>query len=322
MFVTSDILDLKSEGRFWRYEWREYLLCGIDVHGVVWPGHEAAARFLIEASKRCGFEQMHYAGYNRPGEWRTRGITPRSFERLAQGALSGATDAAALLFRCDREAEGTRQNAVLLGGHAHSIRSLQGESKPIPLSGPPWRFQAEFVFPIDGGAIDKAKDLFQLAVDILDVEYGYYFVRDAACGSNQYPYGTTGLLGGDAVALNEAQEGRNWYDVVAEGLLWSRGGPMLRDLFQVNLLSERHRLKPFDGRVDLMTWIGRQPGRGAVQDIGKKRWLWTLTDAEIVAVRPVLAKAGFIFSCHDRVYRDLPDGGRPASATAATPPWP
>jgi hypothetical protein len=322
MFVTSDILDLRSESRFWRYEWRENLLCGIDVHGVIWPGYEAVARFLIEAAKRCGFEEMHYAGYNRPGEWRTRPIAPRSFARLAQGGLPGAKDAAGLLFRCEREAEGTHQNAVLLGGQAHSIRSLKGESKPIPLPGPPWRFQVDFVFPIDEYSIDKTKDLFQLAVDILEVEYGYYFVRDAACGSNKYPYGMTGLLGGDAVALNEAQEGRNWADVVAEGLLWSRGGPILRDLFQVNLLSERHRLRPFDGRVDLVTWIEKQPGRGAVQDIGKNRWLWTLTDAEIVAVRSVLSKAGFIFSCHDRVYRDLPDGGRPASATATMPSRP
>ncbi len=155
-----------------------------------------------------------------------------------------------------------------------------------------------------------AADLFQLSVDILGAEYGYYFVRDAFCGPEGYMCGVGTLLDGSALDRDDGRESANWADAVDEGLLWSRAGPIMRDLFQINLLSERHRERPMKGGQDLMKWIAAQPGRGSVQDISKGRWLWTLTDAEMIAVRPVLCKAGWLFSCRDRVYRDLPNGGR------------
>jgi hypothetical protein len=83
---------------------------------------------------------------------------------------------------------------------------------------------------------------------------------------------------------------------------------MFRDLFQVNLLSERHRSALVDG-VGLLHWIAAQSGRGRLDDIGQGRWLWTLTDAQMVAARPLLNAAGLLLSCRPRVYRDLPDGG-------------
>jgi hypothetical protein len=310
MFVTSDIFDIKSMWRAQRIGWRENLVGGVDVHGVEWPGYEAAARFMLEAAKRCGFEEMHYAGYNRPGEWRTRAIAPKSFERLAQGLLSGAADAQSVVFRHERQAAGAEHNVIYFGGAAGSIRQRRGNPGPTPVPGPPWRFHAGFNFPIDGDPIKTASDLLQLSVDILGAEYGYYFVRDDFCGPEGYMCGVTTLLDGSALDGDDAQEVGNWADVVDEALLWSRGGPKMRDLFQVNLLSERHRERPMKGRQDLMKWISALPGRGSVQDIDQGRWLWTLTDAEMVAVRPVLCKAGWLFSCRDRVYRDLPNGGR------------
>ena len=309
MFVTSDIFDIKSMRRAQRIGWRENLVGGIDVHGVEWPGYEVAARFMREAAKRCGFEEMHYAGYNRPGEWRTRAIAPKSFERLAQGLLSGAKDAKSVLLKCQREALGAEHSVLYFGGVAGSIRQRRGYPKPVTVPGPPWRFHARFNFPVEEHPVQIASDLMQLSVDILGAEYGYYFVRDAFCGPEGYMCGMATLLDGSALADDDAHEIQNWAYAVGEGILWSRGGPMFRDLFQINLLSERHRSRPIDGRLDLIRWIVTQPGRGVVQDIGRGRWLWILTDGEMVDVRPVLCKAGFLFSCHDRVYRDLPGGG-------------
>ncbi|HUO21549.1 MAG TPA: hypothetical protein VMU59_03455, partial [Caulobacteraceae bacterium] len=151
----------------------------------------------------------------------------------------------------------------------------------------------------------------RLSVDILGAEYGYYIVRDAFCGPEGYMCGIPALLDRSVLDDDDSREIANWSDIVHEGLLWSSAGPKMRDLFQVNLLSERHIQKPIDGRLSLKQWILEQPGRGSVQEISQGRWLWTLTDAEMVAVRPVLCKAGWLFSCRDRVYRDLPHGGLP-----------
>ncbi len=195
MFVTSDIFDIKSMWRARRIGWRENLVGGIDVHGVEWPGYEVAARFMLDAAKRCGFDEMHYAGYNRPGEWRTRAIAPKSFERLTRGLLSGAKDAESVLLKCRRDALGADHNVVYFGGSAGSIRQRRGNPGPTPVPGPPWRFYANFNFPIDGDPIKTASDLLQLSVDILGAEYGYYFVRDDFCGPEGYMCGTTDSFG-------------------------------------------------------------------------------------------------------------------------------
>jgi hypothetical protein len=58
----------------------------------------------------------------------------------------------------------------------------------------------------------------------------------------------------------------------------------------------------------LLDWIRAQPERGRLEDLGEGRWLWSLTDREMVEVRPQLNAAGVLYSCTERVYRDLPEG--------------
>jgi hypothetical protein len=60
----------------------------------------------------------------------------------------------------------------------------------------------------------------------------------------------------------------------------------------------------------LSEWIPAEPRRGRLEDIGQGRWLWTLTDAEMVHVRPLLNEAGLLVSCRPRVYRDLPNASQ------------
>jgi hypothetical protein len=109
------------------------------------------------------------------------------------------------------------------------------------------------------------------------------------------------------LAREETEEIGGWADFADEGL-WTGKWPLLRDLFEVNLLSERHTSAPVEGLGYLTEWICGQPGRGRLQDLGKGRVLWILTDAEIFNVRPLLNQAGLLLSCRNRVYRDLPRG--------------
>jgi hypothetical protein len=308
MFVTSDIFDLPAVARWREWYWRENLLGGIDVHGTNWPGYQAGASFMLEASQLCGLvQEMRYAGYDLESESRTRNIKPQSFDRLAGGQLSGAKEATSVLLRGDRQSDGAYGNRIMFGGGARSIRRRRGPLGPIAVAGPPWRFSADFVFPLDENPVQLATDLFKLSVNILGAEYGYHFVRDELCGPILYTSGIASPLDYSRLNEDDAQEIGGWADFVSEGRLWSGEEPMFRDLFQVNLLSERHRSALVDG-VGLLDWIAAQSGRGRLDDIGQGRWLWTLTDAQMVAARPLLNAAGLLLSCRPRVYRDLPDG--------------
>ncbi len=309
MFVTSDIFDLKAIGRFRGVDWREHLLSGVEVHGTHWPDYPTGARFLLEAAKRCGLvDEMRWAGYNRPESWRTKPLSPKSFERLIRRELSGAKEAESVLLTGIRSVAGTETGAINFGGEAGSIRARRGPTGPIPVPGPPWRFSADFVFPLDEDPAQVANDLFRLAVDILGAEYGYHFVRDEMCNPSTYCHGIVAPLDYKALSDRDGQEISDWADFVSDGRLWSGPWPLLRDLFQVNLLSERH-MTPIEGLGRLTEWVPAQPGRGRLEAIGLGRWVWTLTDAEMIAVRPLLNQAGLLHSCHDRVYRDLPNGG-------------
>ena len=110
----------------------------------------------------------------------------------------------------------------------------------------------------------------------------------------------------------ESDEIGHWGIFVDEGRNWTGKWPIFRDLFQVNLLSARHTSTPIEGLGYLHEWILARPGRGRLEDIGQGRLLWVLTDAEIVDVRPLLNDAGVLFSCRERVYRDLPQGAADA----------
>jgi hypothetical protein len=114
----------------------------------------------------------------------------------------------------------------------------------------------------------------------------------------------------------ESVEVGAWRDFVGEGRLWTGTWPLFRDLFEVNLISERHTSTPIGPLGYLTEWIGAQPGRGRLEDAGQGRQLWILSDIEMFNIRPLLHSAGLLHSCRDRVYRDLTPGFRQAIASA------
>jgi len=312
MYVTSDIFDLKRIGRLRKFEWRENLLGGVVVYGTEWRGYQAGARFLLEAARCCGVaDEMEFAGYQRRGDDRQRSIKAKSFEKLTRGELIGARDAVSLLFRGVREAEGSWTKQIEFGGEASLKRHrVRGPTGPQWVDNYPYAaFIVDFIFPISGPGLGKAVELFGLAVDILGAEYGYYFVRDELCFPTGYPYGLSPVLDHNGKRPDkEAVEFGDWADFVGEGRLWTGQWPIFRDLYEVNLISDRHARTPIEGLGYLLDWIAAQPGRGRLESVGEGRWLWILTDAEMAEVRPRLNEAGVLLSCSERVYRDLPQG--------------
>ena len=298
MYVTSDIYDLKRIARFRNFDWRENLIGGLVVHGTEWRGYQAGARFLLEATQRCGIDvdSMDYASYSRPKEQRSHPIKAKSFEKLIRGELAGARNADGLLLRGAREAIGTQTGEIWAGGEAYrqhaSERGLNGleyiDGYPYPM------FKAYFVFPLREPSLAKATELLRLAVEVLGAEYGYCFVRDEMCFPTVYPGGGQACLDHN-LARPEVEEKSGWDDFTGEGHLWTGTWPLFRDLYQVNLICERHTQTPVEGLGDLLDWINAQPGRGLLDDLGQGRWLWILSDAEMVEVRPRLNEAGILF---------------------------
>lgn len=315
MFVTSDIFDLQRIGSVRKFEWRENLLCGVVAYGTQWRGYQADAAFLLEASRRRGLlADMKYIGYDRLGDQRTHNITPKSFERLVRGELAGARTAIGVLLRGDRPTVGAQDGYIDFGGESWAgprrRRTING---PVPVVDYPYQAsKVEFIFPLTAEPAEKASELLRLAVDLLEVEYGYYFVRDQLCFPMGYAQGLSPPLDWGPLSFEEAEEISGWHGFEVEGRLWTGAWPLLRDLFQVNLLSDRHTSVAIEGLGYLAEWIIAQPGRGRLDDLGRGRLLWTLTDAEMFNVRPLLNRAGLLFSCRDRVYRDLPGGSTDA----------
>ncbi len=311
MFVTSDIFDLSAIGSYLGFEWRENLLCGFAVHGTAWRGYRADASFFLEIARRRGIlGEMVYASYNRLNDTRQHFIKPSSFERLARGSLRGAENTVSIMLTGQREAAGTRLGHIYFGGEASGRpRCRRTPNGPAKISDYPHAaFDIAFCLPFDLQAREVASEALRISVDMLDAEYGYYFVRDDLAGPEFFCWGINASLDHGDLSTEDGKEIARWRDFVAEGRLWTESFPLLRDLFEVNLISERHTSVHIHGMGFLDDWIAAKPGRGQLEDLGRERLLWTLTDQEMFDVRPALHAAGLLKSCRPRIYRDLHPG--------------
>ncbi len=317
MFVTSDNFDLtRHRDRYTRgTRWPENLIGGVAVHGVEWPGYQALAAFLYECAGECGLlDQMYYASYHVEGETWSREIKPSSYARLMAGKLVKAREAVGVIYRGDQDVPGARNNCIFFGGDG--FRELNPAHKRKHLK----QYHANFVFILKGDQSALASRLLTTAVHMIGAGYGYYFVRDELCSPMDYASGGTSSLDCDRFEYEESQEGVAWKTFKKSEKFWSKGPPTLRDLYQINLLSERHTREPIGELGYLTEWIAAKPGRGQLEDIGQGRLLWNLTDAEMYDIRPLLNEAGLLLSCRDRVYRDLPYARNRITSPANSPP--
>ena len=300
MLVTSDIFDLERIAHWRRETWSENLICGVDVGGMMRRGPEAEARYLVEAANTCHLmPEMRWAGYSKAGEHRTRPLKPASMLRLADGKLRAAAHARGVLLRGERAAEGSHVGTVVFGGETSSNRARRAPQRP---GGP---FDVDFCYPIDANPRTTARSLLQLSLEHLDCEYGYYFVRDDYCLPMGYCKGIVSPLDYSLFSDRQLKEVGDWRNYVSENRIWTDPWPRLRDLFEINLLSERHTKTKIEGFGYLLDWITAAGGRGLIEPLERGRVLWTLTDAEMLEHRDRLYRAGVLLSCPDRIYRDL-----------------
>lgn len=309
MFVTSDIFDLKQIASNWGIaDWRERLVGGIAIHGTDWPGGEAGARFLVEAAKVCELEdRLQVAGYSIQWGEPSVHLDFAGLADLARGAHPYGS-AATSVYLQGSQGSVNAYDYVRYGGWLDAApRMLAAPGNAIVPNYPFRAFDGDFGFPLDETGLERAETLLRLAAEILQADYGYFFVRDVLAGANFYARAQPAKsLGPGLLARADKMESELWRKFVLEGELWTGVWPQLRDIFAVNLLSWRHLGADFDAIGHLDQWIGAEPGRGQLSKLGGGRFLWRLTDAEILAVRPTLWDLGLTRTCMPRVYRDLP----------------
>ncbi len=317
MFVTSDIFDLQQIASSWGIaDWGEHLVGGIAVHGIEWPGVESAAHFLVEAANACGLQdRLPVAGYSIQWGEPSEHLDFAGLANLAKGAVPGASKAETA-YLVGSQGSITTHDSIQYGGSIDAAPRY--DSAGAKADGYPYRaFDGDFTFLLDGQGLERAETLLRLAAEILRADYGYYFVRDVLAGANFYARAMPGkMLGPGRLAQADSMESELWRRFVGEGKLWTGVWPQLRDIFAVNLLSQRHLATWIEPIGYLGDWITAEPGRGRLTRVAQARYLWTLTDAEVYAVRPILWDAALMRSCMPRVYRDLPYArGRPDPAT-------
>lgn len=321
MFVTSDIFDLQQIASKWGVaDWRERLVGGIAIHGTEWPGVEAAAGFLVEAANACGLQdQLQVAGYSMQWGEPSEHLDFAGLANLARGALPGAPGAETAYLVGSQGSVATH-DSIQYGGYVDAAPRY--DSAGAKADGYPYRaFDGDFTFPLDGMGLERAETLLRLAAQILQADYGYYFVRDILAGAGFYARGMPAkALGSGRLARADSMEADLWRKFVGQGELWTGVWPQLRDVFAVNLLSARHMSSFIEPIGYLDEWITAEPGRGRLREAADGKVLWTLTDAEIYAVRPTLWDMALMRSCMPRVYRDLPNARqRPDPETGRLP---
>jgi hypothetical protein len=307
MFVTSDIFDLEqiTHDR-WINGWRERLVGGIAFHGTQYPGAQAAARFLVSAAETCGLQdQLPIAGYKSHWDDLSEHVDQNAIAELARGTLTDALGAECV-YAEGSEGSVSTHDRVSYGGGVEAVPRMQAGNTPI--ADYPYRaFDGDFAFPLDGQSSERAETLLRLAAEILQADYGYAFVRDAFADPQFWLRGVGGPVDKSRLGRADFMEAQLWNEFVREGKLWTLPWPQLRDLFAVNLLSERH-LGVFVNPVGYLDeWITAEPGRGRLKAAGDKAVTWSLTDEELHNIRPFFwDDTALTRSCMPRVYRDLP----------------
>lgn len=291
MYVTSDCHEVWTYEEVYELNWQEVLLAGVSISGPSWAGAEEAITFLCNAWKEIGMEdRASFAGYNLGDEVRTRNVKPSTFlESFPAGRWKPKSTVSGVLLRGYLEEPAPGKSSVVIGGEIGVV-----SANPAYMLG-------GFVFPYDDSAHLIAESLLEYTAINLNAAYGHYFIRDNAFFPDGYVVGMSGGQGSHGSKYQEELEDIETWSRM-KGTYWESSPLKLRDLYEINLVSDRHLNNPI-AAVSLHDWIKSDSGRGSLRLIGNGRWIWTVKTGQLHFVRRALTLAGMIVSRHTPVYR-------------------
>lgn len=299
MLVTSDCHHLEEIAPYLPYEWAEVLVAGVGLYGPRWPSATSASGFLRESARATSVEKaLTIGGYTIAGEKRTRNVKASSLEKVVSGAEQKGRSVSAVLLTGVEPRLGAASSggtSLFVGGEVDASGAGKGP------------FRGSFAYPEDSASRRLGETILRLAATMLGAGYGFYFVRDDALLPRGYALGWIGGLAAVRIERRqELDELARWGELM-RGEYWNMAHPPLRDVYEVNLLSERH-LEHKVGARSLLEWIQDDAERGSVvgiEGIDGCRFIWSLSTDQIVRVRPELMLARLLFSRHERLYRKM-----------------
>lgn len=275
MWVTSDCHDPAVWARILDDRHEEVLIGGVGFYGSGSADPLVGGRFLLRAAEIAQVP-LSIAGYSLEGERRTRNVSPTNLLRVLGGAQRRSLRIKGLLVSND-------EPGPFVGGEVNTRTSLSGA----------------VVFPEQGCAIGRL--LLAHAATELGAEYGYYFVRDGAFLPRGYALGVIGGIVTVGVEdETELEDLAAWGELAVRGNYWSRDKLLLRDVYEINLLCERHLALQLGGGT-LGEWIANNPGR--LDEIAHGRYIWSIDERDLKGVRMELSMAGALLSRHKPKYR-------------------
>jgi hypothetical protein len=139
--------------------------------------------------------------------------------------------------------------------------------------------------------------LIQELDSVFEITYGIAISYPTVLGCVMYAAG----LNHDSVdAGAESPKQRHlWTLERADMVLQKRFAPfrhlegMLRDVYAFNVLTEVHIRRQIDG-TELRNWISASEGRGYLDQVTEKVWVWVIPETRLEAVRSDLQRAGML----------------------------
>jgi len=134
------------------------------------------------------------------------------------------------------------------------------------------------------------------------ITYGHGFLRPISRGPVMFAYDLSYSSDNPAISdPTEELEMNLWRQERLDMIVQNKRAPFrhlhgfLRDIYQINILTIEHLQSEVSGKK-LVDWIESGIGRGYLQEVACRVWVWVLPAKDIVTVRGALADCGLLIS--------------------------
>jgi hypothetical protein len=137
--------------------------------------------------------------------------------------------------------------------------------------------------------LDYFIDSIEKITEISEFGCGMGYSRPIEHGPDLYAYGMIAGLEGTADERLERRRITAWLHDRIGSKRYLSG--YLRDVYPMNILSEKHLLREVDGQL-LPEWIASDAARGTIRKIGIANWLWTVPNESLPNMQAILRSQG------------------------------
>lgn len=150
--------------------------------------------------------------------------------------------------------------------------------------------------------VDLFTTLTQKFSQAAKITYGIAYLRPVNLGPAMFAYDLSYTADAEqTLDTQELSEMNLWRlertDMIAQNRLapYRHLCGMMRDLYPMNVLTTPHVQREICG-YPLMDWIAREDGRGHLEEVAEKVWIWVVPSCDLLRVRRILGGHGLLIS--------------------------